>query len=220
METEQEQASQVLEMEISGMIRRVRRLVRWSQRELAHELGVSQSAVAKWETGRTTPSARMLVRVLDLAELSLAAVKKGARRGEQGREQGGEVVVPMKVPTARDAADRRYPAHTFVWTEGWWAPEGAEMTAWWDQILCRSKDLDLPRVRYSRRWGAWRRPTSADVADHPTWSELVAEARQGWQPRRRPRATIPEWAFADTRKSRNRRPGDFRRLARLEVQRE
>ncbi len=179
METPKDLGSPALEMEISGLIRRVRRLGKWSQRGLAHELGVSQSAVAKWETGRTTPSARMLARVLDLVKLSLAAVK-------QGGQQSGEQVAAMKVPTARDAANRRYPAHTFVWTEGWWAPEGAEMTAWLNQILCRSKDLDLPRVRYSRHWGAWRRPTTADVADHPTWRELVAEAREGWQPRRRP----------------------------------
>ena len=219
----------VLEMEISGLIRRVRRLAKWSQRELADELGVSQSAVAKWETGRTSPSARMLARVLHLANLSLAAVKRGAARGQEPSEQprekpgqrpAGEIVAPMKVTTARDAANRRYPAHTFVWTEGWWAPEGAEMTAWWDQILSRSKDLDLPRVRYSRRWGAWRRPTPADVADHPTWPELVAEAREGWQPRRRPPAPIPVWAFVDTRKSRNRRPEEFRSLARLTVLRE
>ena len=213
METKKEQASPALEMEISGLIRRVRRLAKWSQRELAHELGVSQSAVAKWETGRTSPSAHMLARVLHLVKLSLAAVKQGGTQGgTQGGERGGEIVAPMKVPTARDAADRRYPAHTFVWTEGWWAPEGAEMTAWLDQILCRSKDLGLPRVRYSRRWGAWRRPTTADIADHPTWSELVAEAREGWQPRRRAPASIPEWALADTRKSRNRRPEDFRAL--------
>ncbi|MEO5662722.1 MAG: helix-turn-helix transcriptional regulator [Nocardioides sp.] len=217
METNEKAASPPLEMEISGMIRRVRRLATWSQRELAHELGVSQSAVAKWETGRTTPSARMLARVLDLAKLSLAAVKQGGDRGvERGVERGGDraevMVAPMKVVTARDAANRRYPAHTFVWTEGWWAPEGAEMTAWWGQILCRSKELELPRVRYSRRWGAWRRPTPADLADHPTWRELVAEAREGWQPRGRPRAVIPEWALADTRKLRNRRPEEFRAL--------
>ncbi|MEO5665208.1 MAG: helix-turn-helix transcriptional regulator [Nocardioides sp.] len=217
METKQELGSPALEMEISGMIRRVRRSAKWSQRELAHELGVSQSAVAKWETGRTTPTARMLARVLDLAKLSLAAVRQGVTQGD---ERSGAIVAPMKVETARDAADRRYPAHTFVWAEGWWAPERSEMTAWWDQILSRSKDLDLPRVRYSRHWGARRRPTSADVADHPTWRELVAEAKEGWQPRRLAPVRIPEWAFADTPKSRNRRREDFFSLARQPVPRE
>jgi len=188
--------------EISGLIRRVRRLVKVSQRELAQVLGVSQSAVAKWETGRTCPSARMLVRILEVAELGLAAV--GA---------SGERVEPMKRVAARDAGGRRYPAHAFVWAEGWWAPEGAETTAWYTQILGRSADLELPRVRYSRWWQLGRAPTLADVDDHPTWGELVAEAREGWRPPRRDLVPIPGWAFADTRKSRNRRPEEFRALA-------
>ena len=154
METEQEAPTAATD-DINGLIRRVRRLAKWSQRELAQELGVSQSAVAKWETGRTCPSARMLARILGLVELALAAVKAG-----------GDQVRPMKKVAARDAADRRYPAHTFVWAEGWWAPEGAEMTAWFTPILARSADLELPKVRYSRRWGAFRRPTDMQGPSH------------------------------------------------------
>lgn len=190
-------APSVRDDELSGLIRRVRRRAKMSQRELAHELGVSQSAVAKWETGSTEPSARMLTRILGISGLQLVAVT-----------DTGERVRPMNTVAARDAADRRYPAHTFVWSEGWWAPEGAETTAWYGEILGRSADLELPRVRYSRSWGAPRRPTPADLLDHPTWSELVAEAREGWQPRRHKGAAIPDWALQDTRKSRNRRPGD------------
>ena len=193
--------------EVAGLVRRVRRLVKVSQRELARVLarvlGVSQSAVAKWETGRTSPSARMLVRILGVAELGLAAV---------GAE--GERVRPMRAGAARDAGGRRYPAHTFVWAQGWWAPEGAEMTAWYTAILGRSAELELPRVRYSRWWQLGRAPSLADVQDHPTWGELVAEAREGWRPRGRDLVPIPEWAFVDTRKSRNRRPEEFRALAR------
>ena len=189
--------------EVAGLIRRVRRLVKVSQRELAQVLGVSQSAVAKWETGRTCPSVRMLVRILEVAELGLAAVTKDVER-----------VAPMKTVAARDAGGRRYPAHTFVWAEGWWVPEGAGTTAWYTAILGRSAALGLPRVRYSRWWQLGRVPTLADVDDHPTWGELVAEAREGWRPPGRDLVPIPEWAFADTRKSRNRRPDEFRALAR------
>ena len=120
----------------------------------------------------------------------------------------------MKAVAARDAGGRRYPAHTFVWAEGWWAPEGAETTAWYTAILGRSADLGLPRVRYSRWWQLGRAPTLADVQDHPTWAELVAEAREGWRPRGRDLVPIPEWAFVDTRKSRNRWPDEFRAHAR------
>ena len=62
------------EDDLSGLIRRARRRAKLSQRELAHDLGVSQSAVAKWETGRTEPSARMLTRILRMAGLHLVAV--------------------------------------------------------------------------------------------------------------------------------------------------
>jgi len=189
---------------VSGLIRRVRRLARLSQRELAEDLGVSQSAVAKWETGRTAPSARMLARVLEVAGLGLVAV-----RGN------GDRVRPMRVVAARDAAGRRYPAHAFVWAEGWWAPVGSETTAYIGQILCRSEDLGLPRVRYSRWWQLGRAPTLAEVEEHPTWSELVAGAREGWCPRGGDLLPIPEWAFQDSRKSRNRRPEDFRAAARV-----
>jgi HTH-type transcriptional regulator/antitoxin HipB len=191
--------------EISGLIRRVRRRAKLSQRELAHELGVSQSAIAKWETGRTSPTARMLIKVLELGELHLVAV--GAN---------GDQVPPMAQVAGRDAAERRYPAHTFVWAEGWWAPEGAEMTAWFTSILARSADLELPKVTYSRRWGPPRPPTLADLRDHPTWPELVAEAKEGWQPPRRARVPLPRCAFADTRKSRNRQPEEFGHAARGE----
>jgi transcriptional regulator with XRE-family HTH domain len=194
--------------EISGLIRRVRRLVKLSQRELAHDLGVSQSAVAKWETGRTSPSARMLARILEMAGLGLAAVRADGERAD------GERVAPMRAVAARDAGGRRYPAHAFVWAEGWWAPEGSESTAWCAAILGRSAELGLPRVRYSRWWQLGRAPTLADVHDHPTWAELVGEAREGWRPPRRDLVPIPEWAFVDTRKSRNRWPEEFRAVAR------
>ena len=40
---------------IPGLVRRVRRILDVSQRGLAALLGVSQSVVARWETGRTSP---------------------------------------------------------------------------------------------------------------------------------------------------------------------
>ena len=180
---------------LSGLIRRVRRLAKLSQRELADELGVSQSAVAKWETGRSAPSARMLSRILDVGALSVVVVN-----------DKGSAVRPMNAVAARDAGGRRYPAHMFVWSEGWWAPEGAGTTAWLNPILCRSADLELPRVRYSRWWEKPRPPTLADLLDHPTWHELIAEARDGWQPRRHRPVLIPDWALRDTKKSRSRQP--------------
>ncbi|MCW2832991.1 MAG: transcriptional regulator, family [Nocardioides sp.] len=205
--------------QVSGLIRRVRRMAKLSQRQLAHELGVSQSAVAKWETGRTSPTARMLAGILRVVDLGLAAVREPVEGAcvEPAQTVGGagELVPPMAATAARDAVGRRYPAHTFVWAEGWWAPEGSETTAWFDQFRWRSEVLELPRVRYSRRWQLGRRPTVHDLHEHPTWEQLVAEARASWAPPRRNILSIPEWALQDSRKSRNRRPEEFRALARV-----
>ncbi|WP_191280514.1 helix-turn-helix domain-containing protein, partial [Nocardioides flavus (ex Wang et al. 2016)] len=41
--------------QVPGLVRRVRRILDVSQRGLAALLGVSQSVVARWETGRTSP---------------------------------------------------------------------------------------------------------------------------------------------------------------------
>ena len=78
-----EPESELASADVSGMIRRVRRLGGCSQRELAQQLGVSQSAVAKWETGRTTPSSRMLARVLAVAKLRLAPLARPASRSRR-----------------------------------------------------------------------------------------------------------------------------------------
>ena len=187
------------DVDVAELIRRVRRRVKFSQRELAEQLGVSQSAVAKWETGHRPPTARMLCRILGLADVRLVAI-----------DEDGERVRPMTTEAARDAGHRRYPAHTCVWAEDWWAPAGAEMTAWLGPILSRSRELDLPRVRYSRRWEARREQTPADLDDHPTWRELVEQASAGWAPPRRAPVPIPAWALVDSKKSRNRRPEEFR----------
>ncbi|PUA80868.1 helix-turn-helix domain-containing protein [Nocardioides currus] len=185
--------------EVAGLIRRVRRRAEWSQRDLAEQLGVSQSAVAKWETGRTTPSARVLARILTLGELRLVAV-----------DSTGAQVAAMRSDAARDAGGRRYPAHMFVWTEGWWAPPGADMTAWIGAIQGRSRELELPRVRFGSDRMAWRAQAPSEPDDHPTWRELVEQAKGGWsQPSRPLRFPIPAWALADSRKSRNRSPADF-----------
>lgn len=192
---------------VSGLVRRARRLAKWSQRELAHELGLSQSAVAKWETGRTSPSMRTLSRVLELVGLRLDACRADGRR-----------VRPMRHVAARDAAERRYPAHTYVWAEGWWAPLGADLTNYHSLIMLGSQSLGLPRVRYSRWWQAPRPPTSADIVDHPRWETLVAEARESVV-RRPPRlVSVPDWALADSRRSRNRWPVQLRELTRAHLQ--
>ena len=54
-----------------GMVRRVRRILDVSQRGLAAMLDVSQSVVARWETGRTSPRMSVMERMLRMARLRM-----------------------------------------------------------------------------------------------------------------------------------------------------
>jgi DNA-binding XRE family transcriptional regulator len=63
-------------MDIATTIRRAREKLGWSQTELARRLGVSKTAVAKWEDGETAPKrmrALKVARVLGLSEKELLA---------------------------------------------------------------------------------------------------------------------------------------------------
>lgn len=97
--------------DLSGALRRIRRLADLSQRELAALIDSSKSAVAAAETGGAGLDVRLLVRAASLAQLRLALLD-----GE-GREVPG-----MAAGAVRDMARRRFPAHldTRHSDEGWW----------------------------------------------------------------------------------------------------
>jgi HTH-type transcriptional regulator/antitoxin HipB len=82
------------------MLRRIRRTADLSQRELAARIGISKSAVAAAESGRSGIDARALARAAELAGLRLALVDA------DGRETAG-----MDGDAVRDQAGRLYPAH-------------------------------------------------------------------------------------------------------------
>jgi HTH-type transcriptional regulator/antitoxin HipB len=153
---------------IPGLVRRVRRILDLSQRGLAALLEVSQSVVARWETGRTSPRASVLHDLLARAGL-VARV--------QDRETGDEVA-PMRDDGARDHADRRYPAHVDLRVTGWFYPRGVECSTDWWTWRRASRARQDPMVRY--RTARWRRHLERDVfgtpEDHPAWRQLVAEA--------------------------------------------
>ena len=100
--------------EHSGMLRRIRRTADLSQRELAARIGISKSAVAAAESGRSGIDARALARAAELAGLRLALVDA------DGRETAG-----MDGDAVRDQAGRLYPAHldTRHGDEEWWHDE-------------------------------------------------------------------------------------------------
>ncbi len=96
---------------IPGTVRRIRRILDVSQRGLAAILEVSQSVVARWETGRTSPRASVVERLLRLARLQVTV------RDEDGREVG-----PMRADGARTHGGSRFPAHVDLCATGWWVP--------------------------------------------------------------------------------------------------
>lgn len=86
---------------LPGLIRQVRRLAVLSQRDLAEEAHLSQSTVARLESGRLLPSLATLLRILAIAGLVLVVT-----------DENGNVVQPLRVwDDTRDGAERMFPAH-------------------------------------------------------------------------------------------------------------
>lgn len=179
--------------EIPGLVRRVRRILDVSQRGLAALLEVSQSVVARWETGRTSPRARVLQHLLALAGL----------RASVHAEETGEEVGPMRNDGSRDRVGRRYPAHVDLRVIGWWWPRGAESTAdflLWQQ---RSRVRRDPLVRYrtDRHNRRLERRMFGTPDDHPSVRQLAAEAEHLDERRERRREELREEARERARRS-------------------
>ena len=155
---------------IPGMVRRIRRILDVSQRGLASLLGVSQSVVARWETGRTSPRASVVEDLLRRAGLEVRL-----------RDRHGEPVVPMRADGARTHGGSRFPAHTDLRASGWWVPRrlramtSVEAYAWRD----RSRQLGDPAIRCRIEPGAKRRERwlYGTPDDHPAVHQFVAEVR-------------------------------------------
>ena len=155
---------------VPGLVRRVRRILDVSQRGLAALLGVSQSVVARWETGRTSPRASVVEDLLRRAGLEVRL-----------RDRHGEPVVPMRADGARTHGGSRFPAHTDLRASGWWVPRrlramtSVEAYAWRD----RSRRLGDPAIRCRIEPGAKRRERwlYGTPDDHPAVHQFVAEVR-------------------------------------------
>jgi HTH-type transcriptional regulator/antitoxin HipB len=101
----------VTDPDLSGMLRRIRRTADLSQRELAARIGISKSAVATAESGRSGVDVRALARAAGLAGLRFALLDA------EGREVAG-----MDPDAVRDRGGRLFPAHldTRYGDEEWW----------------------------------------------------------------------------------------------------
>lgn len=154
---------------IPGLVRRVRRILDVSQRGLAALLDVSQSVVARWETGRTSPRASVLH---DL--LRLAGVIASYRDDETGEE-----VRPMRDDGARKHGGSRFPAHTDLRATGWWTPRSLTSTmAEYYRRRDTSRSRRDPAIRATvcphERW--LERLLTGTPDDHPAVWQLAAEA--------------------------------------------
>lgn len=153
---------------VPGVVRLVRRRLDVSQRGLAAQLGVSQSRVARWETGRTAPSAELLIEMARMAGLHLQVV-----------DEHGSRETPMRGDGARDRAGRRYPAHVDLQARGWRVPaDAASRGDFWQLVEAARRRRD-PRVTFHT--SAWRRhalrAAFGQPVDHPSLEQLVAEVQ-------------------------------------------
>jgi HTH-type transcriptional regulator/antitoxin HipB len=155
---------------LPGMIRRVRRILDVSQRGLAALLKVSQSVVARWETGRTSPRACVVEQLLRMARL------RASVRDEQGEEVG-----PMRADGARTHAGSRYPAHVDLRATGWWVPRRLRSMTSVEAFAARdrSRRIGDPAIRYNASpfWKAVERELYGTPDDHPAVHQLAAESR-------------------------------------------
>jgi transcriptional regulator with XRE-family HTH domain len=154
-----------------GLVRRARRAADLSQRDLAARLGVSQSTVARWETGAASPALSIVEQMLALGGLRLGLT-----------DDRGESVAPMREDAARDRAGRRFPAHVDPRAATWWVPPGLHLSV--EGLIARRRAAQqrIPNIRYERSmWRSILRLYGGIPDDHPTWAELVAavEARRG-----------------------------------------
>ncbi|MBD3913151.1 helix-turn-helix domain-containing protein [Nocardioides hwasunensis] len=156
--------------EIPGMVRRVRRILDVSQRGLAALLGVSQSVVARWETGRTSPRSSVMERLFEMAGLGALVVD----------EKTGEQVEPMRNDGVRTRSGSRFPAHTDPRVNGWRVPPGVVSTmaayyAWQD--TSRARRDPMVRARISPHLRRIERYVRGTPVDHPSLTQCVAEAQ-------------------------------------------
>lgn len=134
-------------IDVGAVLRAARQVARLSQRELADELGVSKSTVARLEAGGGAS-----VTLVDVALRTMGCALVGV--GPDG--------LPLRALTwepHRDRGGRRYPAHLNV------RPVEIPMRDWWYEFWATTASTDPPThsfdLRGSRRW-SFPRPQRLD----------------------------------------------------------
>lgn len=168
-----------------GHLARVRRLADLSQRELAEAAGVGQATIARWESGGTSITVAVLVRILRVAGLRLEVV-----------DDQGDVVEPVPADAVRDNSGRRFPAHLDVVP-----PEHRPLNRGAGPRYDRPEPRGWYALRPTRDRGVAAgegrptdHPTRSDLADLHAARHAARAARWGWTA---PRQQLAECTCAD-----------------------
>jgi transcriptional regulator with XRE-family HTH domain len=161
---------------VPGLLRRARRIADLSQHQLAARAKVSQSTVARTESGTLVPSLNTFQCLLNAAGLSLVVV-----------DAEGRVIKPMRESDdTRGGGDRRYPSHLDTILD----PRGGE---WWGDNygLARPPETffrDRRRRDRARAISEYEVRARLHRHDHPPleYDALTrAEVARAWQLARR-----------------------------------
>jgi transcriptional regulator with XRE-family HTH domain len=134
--------------DLSGTLRRIRRIADLSQRQLADRCRLPQSTLAQAETGRRDLPVGALARAAELAGLRLAVL-----------DSDGAEIRPMSPDGVRDLGGRRFPAHLDTLHTD-------ELPGWWEHRPDRPRPwFTAHRDRAGRDHGRRRNGTPED--HHP-----------------------------------------------------
>ncbi|WP_168209198.1 helix-turn-helix domain-containing protein [Agromyces intestinalis] len=149
------------DVDVPGMVLRVRRLCDLSQRELGAIVGVDQSQIARIEGGNRRIDVAVLAHIVAVAGLRLALV-----------DADGEPVATVPRDVVRDNAGRRLPAHLDA------RPLSDRPIS---AMLDTHYDRPEPRAWYhhrARRDRRRHRYSLGPMHDHPTSASLAALERE------------------------------------------
>ncbi len=76
-------------------LKELRKMRRFSQHALAERLGISQQAVGKWETGKSTPDPATLREIADIFEVSVDLLLGRELIPPASAGAAGEVLLPI-----------------------------------------------------------------------------------------------------------------------------
>jgi transcriptional regulator with XRE-family HTH domain len=94
------------------LVKRARKGLGWTQRDLADRLGVGQQAVSGWERGMSCPSAAMVRQVLELLDLDVDSLRNARGGSDATADEASRVRTPVR-PLATRLPVQELPPEVF-----------------------------------------------------------------------------------------------------------